>query len=94
MIFIWMLNFQTLNYLILFRKFKKALQMEEVRAYFAIIFVATAIITGSLVGGNMQFFDALRHAAFQVGSINYNNRICNRQILMPGRRLAGQFLSF
>ena len=56
-------------YLILFRKFKKALQMEEVRAYFAIIFVATAIITGSLVGGNMQFFDALRHAAFQVGSI-------------------------
>ncbi len=43
-------------YLILFRKFKKALQMEEVRAYFAIIFVATAIITGSLVGGNMQFF--------------------------------------
>ena len=31
-------------YLILFRKFKKALQMEEVRAYFAIIFVATAII--------------------------------------------------
>ena len=56
-------------YLILFRKFKKSLQMEEVRAYFAIIFVATAIITGSLVGGNMQFFDALRHAAFQVGSI-------------------------
>ena len=56
-------------YLILFRKFKKALQMEEVRAYFAIIFVAIAIITGSLVGGNMQFFDALRHAAFQVGSI-------------------------
>ena len=56
-------------YLILFRKFKKALQMEEVRAYFAIIFVATAIITGSLVGGNMQFFDALRHDAFLVGAI-------------------------
>ena len=43
-------------YLILFRKFKKALQMEEVKAYFGIIFVSTAIITGSL-------------AAFQVGSI-------------------------
>ena len=56
-------------YLILFRKFKKALQMEEVKAYFGIIFVATAIITGSLVMGNMQFADALRHAAFQVGSI-------------------------
>lgn len=35
-------------YLILFRKFKKALQMEEVKAYFGIIFVSTAIITGSL----------------------------------------------
>ena len=56
-------------YLILFRKFKKALQMEEVKAYFGIIFVSTAIITGSLVMGNMQFADALRHAAFQVGSI-------------------------
>lgn len=56
-------------YLILFRKFKKALQMEEVKAYFGIIFVSTAIITGSLVMGNMQFADALRHAVFQVGSI-------------------------
>lgn len=56
-------------YLILFRKFKKALQMEEVKAYLGIIFVSTAIITGSLVMGNMQFADALRHAAFQVGSI-------------------------
>lgn len=56
-------------YLILFRKFKKALQMEEIKAYFGIIFVSTAIITGSLVMGNMQFADALRHAAFQVGSI-------------------------
>ena len=43
--------------------------MEEVKAYFGIIFVSTAIITGSLVMGNMQFADALRHAAFQVGSI-------------------------
>ena len=41
-------------YLILFRKFKKALQMEEVKAYFGIIFVSTAIITGSLVMGNLM----------------------------------------
>ena len=44
-------------YLILFRKFKKALQMEEVKAYFGIIFVSTAIITGSLVMGNMSWPD-------------------------------------
>ena len=46
--------------------------VEEVKAYFGIFFVATAIISGSLVMGNMQFADALRHAAFQVGSIITN----------------------
>lgn len=56
-------------YLILYRKFKKAALMEEVRGYFLIIIAATAIITGSLVKGSMHFADALRHAAFQVGSI-------------------------
>ena len=65
----WIITIFNAYYLILFRKFKKALQMEEVKAYFGIIFVSTAIITGSLVMGNMQFADALRHAAFQVGSI-------------------------
>ena len=56
-------------YLILFRKLKKAFQMEEVRAYFLIILASIAVITGTLIRGNMHFADALRHASFQVGSI-------------------------
>ncbi len=56
-------------YLILYRNFKKALLMEEVRFYFIIIFGATAIIFFNLVGTTMNAFDALTHAAFQVGSI-------------------------
>lgn len=56
-------------YLILFRKFKKAFQMEEVRVYFAIIAVATAIITGNLLAQRVELADALRHAVFAVGSI-------------------------
>lgn len=56
-------------YLILFRKFKKAAAMEEVRYYFLIIAAATAFITWSLCHTAMGFADALRHAAFQVGSI-------------------------
>lgn len=80
-------------YLILFRKFKKALQMEEVRAYFAIIFVATAIITGSLVGGNMQF---LMHFVMPHSKwvLSLQQQDMQPSILMLGRRLAGQFLSF
>lgn len=56
-------------YLILFRKFKKALAMEEVRCYFLVIFAAIAFITWSLCNTAMGFAEALRHAAFQVASI-------------------------
>ena len=56
-------------YLILFRKFKKAAAIEEVRYYFLVILAATAFITWSLCRSAMGFADALRHAAFQVGSI-------------------------
>ena len=55
-------------YFILFRKVKKAFQMEEVRAYFLIILIAVAAITGDLVR-TMNFSNALRTSAFQVGSI-------------------------
>ena len=55
-------------YFILFRKVKKAFQMEEVRAYFLIIVLAVAAITGDLVR-TMNFSNALRTSAFQVGSI-------------------------
>lgn len=56
-------------YLILFRKFKKAAAIEEVRYYFLVILAATAFIAWSLCRLAMGFADALRHAAFQVGSI-------------------------
>lgn len=56
-------------YLILFGKVKKALAMEEVRAYFGIIFVATGIIFYNILDTSKGIFDALTHAAFQVGSI-------------------------
>ena len=55
-------------YFILFRKVKKAFQMEEVRAYFLIILIAVAAITSDLVR-TMNFSNALRTSAFQVGSI-------------------------
>ncbi|MDO5146648.1 MAG: TrkH family potassium uptake protein [Eubacteriales bacterium] len=56
-------------YLILFHKFKKALVIEEIRYYFIIILAAVSYITYSLCQTAFQFADALRHAAFQVGSI-------------------------
>lgn len=56
-------------YLILFRKFKKAAAIEEIRYYFLVILAATAFIAWSLCRSAMGFADALRHAAFQVGSI-------------------------
>ena len=56
-------------YLIVFRQFKKAFSMEEVRAYLGIILVAAGIIFSELVQTSMNAADALRHALFQVGSI-------------------------
>lgn len=56
-------------YLLLIRKFKSAMQMEEVRTYFGIIFVAIVAIMINCRGLFTGFFDALRNVAFQVGSI-------------------------
>lgn len=56
-------------YLILFRQFKKAFRMEEVRAYIGIIIAATGIIFFELVRNSMEAFDAITHAAFQVASV-------------------------
>ena len=56
-------------YLIIFKQFKKAFTMEEVRVYLGIITAATGIIFIELVRNSMNVLDALRHAAFQVGSI-------------------------
>ncbi len=56
-------------YLMLFGKLKKALLIEEVRAYFIIILGATGIIFFNILNTCAGIFDALTHAAFQVGSI-------------------------
>lgn len=56
-------------YFLLFKKVKKALSMEEVRWYFIIILVAIAIIFVNILGVYGNVLEALRHSAFQVGSI-------------------------
>ncbi len=56
-------------YLIMLKQVKKALAIEEVRAYFLIILGATAIITLNILSTCENAFDALTKASFQVGSI-------------------------
>lgn len=56
-------------YLILYRKFKKALHMEEIKYYFLIILAAIGIITFEIIPSSANLFDALTHASFQVASI-------------------------
>ena len=56
-------------YLLLFRKWKQAFSMEEVKAYLGIIFVAIAIIFVQIYNSAMDVAEALRHASFQVASI-------------------------
>ena len=56
-------------YLILFRNFKKALCMEEVRCYLIIILVSTGIIFTQLLKTGINTFKAITDAAFQVASI-------------------------
>ncbi|MDD3367706.1 MAG: TrkH family potassium uptake protein [Lachnospiraceae bacterium] len=61
-------NFNAYYYM-LFRKFRKALSMEEVKAYFGVIAVAIAIIFFEIWRTTGGVATALRDAAFQVGSI-------------------------
>ena len=56
-------------YLIIFRQFKKAFSMVEVRAFLGIIVVAVAIIFSQLLRNSVNAFEALTDAAFQVASI-------------------------
>ena len=56
-------------FLLLMRRFRRAAASEEVRAYFVIIGVAVAIITANIYSMYNGLGEALRHAAFQVGSI-------------------------
>ena len=56
-------------YYIVFGKIRKALGMEEVRWYFLIILAATVFISFNILPMFGSFFEALTHAAFQVGTI-------------------------
>jgi len=56
-------------FFIVFGKFKKALSMEEVKTYFAIIFGAIAILMFDVVHICGNALDALRHSSFTVASI-------------------------
>lgn len=58
-----------LYYLLLFRQFRKAFSIEEVRCYFAIIFTSCAIIFLNLLHTAQNTFKALTDACFQVASI-------------------------
>ncbi len=59
----------TVYHLLMLRRIKEALFMEEVRAYFAIVAVATAAITWNILSVAGGFGNALRQAFFQVTSI-------------------------
>lgn len=56
-------------YFILFRQFSKALHIEEVRAYLIIILTSVLFITLDIISIYGSAFEALTHAAFQVGSV-------------------------
>lgn len=56
-------------YLIVYRKFKKAFSVEEVRWYFIIIIASIGIIFFNILDTYAHVSDALRDASFQVASI-------------------------
>ena len=56
-------------YIMIFGSIKKALSMEEVRAYFGIILTAIVIITINIYSICSGVWDAVTKSAFQVGSI-------------------------
>lgn len=61
-------NFNAFYYIV-FRKFKKAMAMEEIRWYFLIIFLSIGFITFNILPIYGNVFASLTHAAFQVGTI-------------------------
>ena len=62
------INFNAFYYIV-YRKFKKAWQMEEVRTYLMIILASITIITINILSMCTDVWDAIQKAAFQVSSI-------------------------
>ncbi len=56
-------------YLVLFKHWRQALKIEEVKYYFAIILASTIFIFFNIWDNTMGIEEALRHSAFQVASI-------------------------
>lgn len=56
-------------YLIILHKFKRAFSMEEVKAYLAVVVVATFFIFINIIGTVGNVFEALTQSAFQVAAI-------------------------
>lgn len=59
----------SLYYLLLLRKFREVIRSDELRTYLGIVFASIAVITFNCRGLFGSISEALRHAAFQVGSI-------------------------
>lgn len=66
--FLFGINFNV-YYLFLYRKWKKALAMEEVRTYFIIVIISTLIIFFDISDIIRPKADTLRHAFFQVSTL-------------------------
>ena len=66
--FIFGINFNV-YYLILIKKFSDVIKMEEIRAYFIIVIIATILIALDIMTLYNNFGEALRYSFFQVTSI-------------------------
>ena len=62
------INF-TFYFLIISKKFRDAFHMEEIRWYLGLIFGAGILITLNILPMCENFWDALKHAFFQAGSV-------------------------
>ncbi|MGN0268482.1 MAG: TrkH family potassium uptake protein [Lachnospiraceae bacterium] len=56
-------------YFILYKKWKKALEMEEVRLFLVVVAAAIGLITFNIYNPELGFFHNLRDASFQVASL-------------------------
>ena len=56
-------------FFLLYRHIRKAVKMTEIRAYFTVVLLSTAIIAINIYGQMKNISEAIRHSGFQVASI-------------------------